>query len=299
MGVNRPRHIVIEAVLQTVHRILDAAHDVAHTLAADAVVVGSSAGQAQAFLTAVVLVEGTVAGRLVGVEEPLYQEAGHTVFQNSQVAVIADARGAVGRRRALALAVEGDVTPDDRVGLAPAAASGIHGIHPVAGPACLAHRPAAAGALAGIGAAIQVQRVVGVVAIDVGVGVDRHEHVVVAFLDLGGNGRELAVVLLLIAGTFHIGVGPIGRARHGDVLGLDAHAFQGIAHLKRLPQVGVALVEATGVGPSRRGECRIGDCGHGAVVRAPTAVPRVDVDAHVVGRHRQGRAEGAHRHQQE
>ena len=205
MGIDAALTVGVEAVVQAILGMLHAAHDVARVLAPDAEVVGRATCQTDALLGAVVPVERAVTGGLIGVEPPLDQEARHTMFQGAQIAVIGDSRRAVGG--VVAVAIQGHVARDVHARRA-VVAVGIQLVHPVAWPTGLTHGATAADRLGFIGAAVDVQRIIGFDVI-ARVGVDGNEHVIVTLLDFGGNhARPLAVSAIGVT---------IGRV--GSVLG--------------------------------------------------------------------------------
>ena len=71
--------------------VLDRAHNIALVVGGEAEVFPDSAGDADALLMAIVHIEGTMAGRLVGVEITLNQEAGHAMLEHAQIAGVSDA----------------------------------------------------------------------------------------------------------------------------------------------------------------------------------------------------------------
>ena len=212
MGIDGTRLISIKGILQTIHSILHATHNVAHVLAADAEIVGSSTCQPEALLAAIVLVQCAVSGWLIGVEIAFNQESWYAMLQGTQVAIVSNPRGAVSA--VCPAAIKADVARDVGVRFVDdtrAAIGRVNLVHPVARPAGLAHRRAAGHRFAGIGTAVDVQRVIGRIAVGQRIGVDRHKHVIVTLLGFGSNDRQLFVVQELIAGIFHIREWAVGR----------------------------------------------------------------------------------------
>ena len=70
--------------------VLDGTHDVALVVGSETEVLTDTAGDADAFLMAIVNIQRTVACRLVGVEIALNQEARNAMLQYAQVAGVSD-----------------------------------------------------------------------------------------------------------------------------------------------------------------------------------------------------------------
>ena len=119
IGVNCSAGIGVEAVLQTVDGVFHATHNIALVLATDTEVISGTSCQAYAFLTAIVTVQGTMTGRLVGVKISLNEETRNAMLECSQIAIVGLSRSTVGG--IAATTIEGHITADDHVGLAPIA----------------------------------------------------------------------------------------------------------------------------------------------------------------------------------
>lgn len=278
--VYRARSVVEQVVDYLVFEVFHCAHHIARRLGRQTEIVAHTAGYTHTFLAAVVLVEGAMARGLVGVIESFEQKSRYTVLEHTEVAVVGDAGVAVGD--GIVAVIEVEVAANVHVGAAVGALR-VELVHVVGAPDGLAHGAASLCEVAAVTiiAAVEDQGIVGRRGFGGGVGVYGDEHVHVVGLNLCGYLGEGAIVFCLVGRALDIGIGPVLAARVHDVLSLDAHLLEGLSELEYLPEIGVALIESARVGASRRGEVGVGNGGHGAIVRAPASVARVEVDAHV------------------
>ena len=77
--------VVVQIVNKVILDILNGTHDVTLAFGRQTEVFSDTASDTDTLLMAIVHVQGTVAGRLIGVEVTFNQEAGSTMFQHAQI----------------------------------------------------------------------------------------------------------------------------------------------------------------------------------------------------------------------
>ena len=82
--------VVVEIVNEMGVNILHSTHDIALALGIETKVLTDTASDADTLLVAIINIQCTVAGRLIGVEIALHQEARSTMFQDAQITGVSD-----------------------------------------------------------------------------------------------------------------------------------------------------------------------------------------------------------------
>ena len=150
-------------------------------------------------------------------------------------------------------------------------------------PQCGGYGLAAGRKLGGVLAAIQEDGIIGSGAVGSGIRVNRDEEIDVVGIHFLADFGQVSTVVpgSAVVGDVVVRVWTHVPVRHHDVVLVKPHLNQCFAHLDTLPQVGVALIEATGVG-SAGGCVGIRYGGQWTVVRTPTAMSGVDINSGLV-----------------
>ena len=127
----------------------------------------------------------------------------------------------------------------------------------------------------GICSSIKEKRIVGQGSITGSIAVHTDEIISPEVVHLGSNHRQGTIITKLVTCPIHPRIGSIGPT--AVLENKLSRRGQYTSYLLCLPQVGIALIEATGIGASCLGQHRMRNGGQGSVIGAPPTMTRIEV----------------------